>query len=70
VSRLKTTLAYLALPAVVLVAAALGLWLEEGLEPAPSFALPIVAGEGARDGDRVSLEEQRGQVVLLDFWAS
>ncbi len=69
-SRLKTTLAYLALPAVVLVAAALGLWLEGGLEPAPSFAMPIVAGEGARDGDRVSLEEQRGRVVLLDFWAS
>lgn len=69
-SRFKTALGYLALPAVVLAAAALGLWLEAGLEPAPDFTLPVVAGAGARDGDRLSLADQRGRVVLLDFWAS
>lgn len=39
-------------------------------EPAPVFSLPIVAGEGADDGERVSLEALRGEVVVLDFWAS
>jgi thiol-disulfide isomerase/thioredoxin len=38
--------------------------------PAPPFSLPVVAGEGAAERDRVSLEALRGQVVLLDFWAS
>jgi peroxiredoxin len=31
---------------------------------APSFALP------ARDGGRVQLEDLRGQVVMLNFWAT
>lgn len=37
---------------------------------APDFDLPLVAGDGAAEGDRVALEGLRGQVVLLDFWAS
>lgn len=39
-------------------------------EPAPDFALPVMAGSGAREGDRIDLSSLRGQVVLLDFWAS
>ncbi|HEY5956698.1 MAG TPA: TlpA disulfide reductase family protein [Polyangiaceae bacterium] len=35
---------------------------------APEFSLPIVAG--GNTGDRVSLQAQRGKVVLLDFWAT
>lgn len=38
--------------------------------PAPALDLPLVAGEGAAEGDRVSLEALRGRVVVLDFWAS
>lgn len=37
-------------------------------QPAPDFALPVIAG--GEPGARVRLSEQRGQVVLLDFWAS
>ena len=36
---------------------------------ASSFSLPLVAGDGA-GGERVDLEALRGEVVLLDFWAS
>lgn len=39
-------------------------------QPAPALEGPIVGGEGAARGDRVSLEGLRGQVVILDFWAS
>jgi thiol-disulfide isomerase/thioredoxin len=37
---------------------------------APPFALPVRAGPGAAEGDRISLEALRGRVVILDFWAS
>lgn len=37
---------------------------------APPFALPVAVGEGASAGDRIALDDHRGQVVLLDFWAS
>lgn len=37
-------------------------------QPAPAFSLPIVAGEGV--GDVVSMQAERGHVVVLDFWAS
>lgn len=39
-------------------------------EPAPDFGLPLVLGEGAERGDRVRLSDLRGQIVVLDFWAS
>lgn len=41
-----------------------------GLEgaPAPDFALPVLSG--GEPGGRVRLSEQRGKLVLLDFWAS
>ena len=35
---------------------------------APEFALPVIAGPGI--GDRVRLQDLRGQVVVLDFWAT
>ena len=37
---------------------------------APPFNLPVMAGPGASQGDRIALENLRGRVVLLDFWAS
>lgn len=39
-------------------------------QPAPDFALPVVSGEGAEEGDRVRLSDLKGQLVVLDFWAS
>ena len=39
-------------------------------QPAPDFALPVMAGEGASEGDRLRLSDLKGQVVVLDFWAS
>jgi peroxiredoxin len=44
------------------VAAALGLWPDP--EPAPALALTTL------DGERVSLADYRGKVVLLNFWAT
>jgi thiol-disulfide isomerase/thioredoxin len=37
---------------------------------APDFTLPIAAGEGAEAGDLAHLAGLRGQVVVLDFWAT
>ena len=37
---------------------------------APDFSLPIVAGEGADERDLAHLSALRGQVVVLDFWAT
>jgi thiol-disulfide isomerase/thioredoxin len=41
-----------------------------GLEgqPAPDFSMPVLSG--GEPGARIRLSDQRGQVVLLDFWAS
>jgi len=39
-------------------------------QPAPDFALQVMAGEGAAEGDRLRLSDLKGQVVVLDFWAS
>ncbi len=39
-------------------------------QPAPDFTLPVAMGEGAKNADRVRLSDLRGQVVVLDFWAS
>jgi thiol-disulfide isomerase/thioredoxin len=39
-------------------------------KPAPDFSLPVVGGEGATQGDRVRLSDLKGQLVVLDFWAS
>jgi cytochrome c biogenesis protein CcmG, thiol:disulfide interchange protein DsbE len=38
--------------------------------PAPPFAAEITAGEGADAHDRIALDALRGNVVVLDFWAS
>jgi thiol-disulfide isomerase/thioredoxin len=55
----------------VLVLATLGSRLRghplEG-ESAPDFTLPVV--DAAGPGERVRLSDQRGKVVVLDFWAS
>lgn len=37
---------------------------------APDFTLPLVAADGRMSGDRMRLGDQRGHVVLLDFWAT
>ena len=37
---------------------------------APAFVLPVVAGMGHEEGDRVDLSRMQGHVVVLDFWAS
>jgi peroxiredoxin len=37
---------------------------------APDFTLPVVTADGAAHGDRMRLADQRGKVVLLDFWAT
>lgn len=37
---------------------------QSGSEPAPAFTLPT------RDGGSISLEHLRGQVVMINFWAS
>ena len=52
---------------IVTFAVGLSLWSERS-ESAPGFVLDVVAGEGV--GDRVSLENLRGEVVVLEFWAS
>jgi thiol-disulfide isomerase/thioredoxin len=36
---------------------------------APPFALPEVDRSGELTGNRIALDDLRGQVVLLDFWA-
>jgi thiol-disulfide isomerase/thioredoxin len=38
--------------------------------PAPDFSLPVVAADGHASGDRMRLADQRGKVVLVDFWAT
>lgn len=37
---------------------------------APSISLPLASGPGSTAGDRINIDSLRGQVVLLDFWAS
>ena len=37
---------------------------------APNLSLPVVAGGGPEGPSQVRLSELRGQVVVLDFWAS
>jgi cytochrome c biogenesis protein CcmG, thiol:disulfide interchange protein DsbE len=37
-------------------------------KPAPDFALEVLTGGSA--GDRVHLDELKGQAVILDFWAT
>ena len=39
-------------------------------QAAPDFSLPLVTGEGAATGERIRLSDLKGQVVVLDFWAS
>ena len=37
---------------------------------AQDFTLPVINLEGRATGDRMRLGDQRGKVVLLDFWAT
>jgi len=39
-------------------------------EAAPDFTLRVAMGEGSQNGDRIRLSDLRGEVVVLDFWAS
>ena len=70
-SEMKKDLARLApwLGAAVGVSVVIALGALPGFEPeAPAFVAPLVSGPD--QGDRVSLEALRGEVVVLDFWAS
>ena len=55
-----------------------GAWLASNMEsmrpmtdgdPAPEFALPLIAKAGSA-GDRVTLSQHRGKIVIVDFWAT
>jgi len=50
--------------AALLLAPALALAVDDG-KPAPAFNLPKLGGEG-----KVSLDQYKGKVVFVDFWAS
>ena len=39
-------------------------------QQAPGFVLPIIAGLGHDEGDRIDLARMEGHTVILDFWAS
>lgn len=75
-SKLRHHWPAIALPLLVIVIAVLGsrLVLVDSSQlvevQAPAFALPVAAGPGAAEGDRIALEDLRGRVVLLDFWAT
>ncbi len=38
--------------------------------PAADFTLPVLGTDGRPTGDRMRLADQRGKVVLVDFWAT
>jgi len=65
---------WIPLAVVLAIAVSFGIFvlprLSGGLEgrPAPEVALPVLYGGEA--GSRVKLSDQRGSLVLLDFWAS
>lgn len=52
---------------IIAVATGLSLWTNR-TQSAPDFTLDVIVGEGL--GDRVSLANLRGEVVVLEFWAS
>lgn len=63
----KYKLILIVVPAVVLAVFVLGRYQREGLAPgrrAPEFTLPDLSGE------EISLQEFRGQVVMLNFWSA
>ncbi|WP_440904354.1 peroxiredoxin family protein [Catenovulum sp. SX2] len=53
-----------ALVSISLLAVANNAWALEENQPAPDFTLKTVSGEN------VKLSEQKGQIILLNFWAS
>jgi thiol-disulfide isomerase/thioredoxin len=75
----KGMMKFLALPWIVIlvvcllwgpIQAMLGIEPAQVGEPAPEFALAIVSGDGAAEGDRLRLADLRGKPVVIDFWAS
>ena len=66
---------YTYLVVVVVIAAIIGYFMipSDGQQArldieAPAFSLPIIAG--GEPGSRIRLEDLRGKVVVLDFWAT
>jgi thiol-disulfide isomerase/thioredoxin len=57
--------------AVLVLAAIFGIGRCPRAHPAAQdFSLPVVSPEGRSGPDRMRLADQRGKVVLLDFWAT
>lgn len=59
------------LAALLLIGALVGLSRCPAASPmASDFSLPVVTPDGRSGPDRLRLADQRGKVVLLDFWAT
>lgn len=73
-TRTDTKSGWISIAVILAVAILFGAFVLPRLTPslegqaAPDFALPIVYG--GETGGRVRLSEQRGKLVLIDFWAS
>ena len=64
-----TALRALLFGAAFLLAPALALAVDDG-KPAPAFSLPKLGGDGKVSQEKVSLDQYKGKVVFVDFWAS
>src|SRR5260221_11788660 len=57
--------------AILLLGLILGLqYCPMAASPAPDFTLPVIPADGRPGTNRMRLADQRGKVVLLDFWAT
>lgn len=61
-------------PAAGFVLMAATIWFvgrsSSNLGPAPTLDLPVITAQGELGAEHVRLTEQRGKVVLFDFWAT